>query len=495
MEETGGPAPSETSADAPDDTSGGDETGVDPSGVDESGTTGSTASCDQGCAADQLCHEDTCHPIGMSIAIGGGTDRQTVWAVDGDSQGNIYLAGDFSQNLELGGEHTSLGSGRDIFVAKLDPTGAPVWVRTFGSAEVVHQAVHAIAVDAQGDVIIGGDVQDTVDFGLGPVTSAGLTDAFVAKLNADGETIWARAFGDAEHQHLEDLAVDDEGRISLVGDFNGTLDFGERPLVNPGGGPDAFVAQLLADGTTAWSRSAAGAGNQHARGVALGPDASIHVCGEFRSSFDFDARQIEAVGNDMFVVRLGTDGSTMWLATNGDPGDDACEDVAVDQGGNVGLTGRFHDTLSLGDMDPGISTSTAARGEPFAAALDPEGGWWWSEAFGVGLDDTTVEPARAAFDLSGNLVLAGTASVDLDFGGGVLSPQLRSVYIAVFGPDGTHLRSNLYGDASGQVATAVAIDGVGNHLVAGEFAGQIDFGFGPHSVLGNSDGFVTRTLP
>ena len=425
----------------------------------------------------------------MSVAIGGGTNQQTAWAVAGDDAGNVFVAGDFASSLDLGEEVTALGPGRDIFVAKLGPDGAPVWVRTFGSPEVVHQSVKAIALDDAGDVVIGGEIQDSVDFGPGPIDAAGLTDVFVAKLDADGNTVWAEAFGDEEYQHLGSLAVDSAGRIALAGDYQGTIAFGDDVSMGDAGGPHAFFAQLDGDGTPIWAEFIATAGSQFGRAVAIGPDGGVHGCGEVHND------PLLGDGNEAFAIEFSVDGALQWAAFSDDEGVDACHAIAVDAEGNVALTGRFQGTVGFGESDPGLTGSTGATREPFLVMLDTDGQRRWGSTFGAGLDDITAEPADVVFGLDGSVILAGSTSVDVDFGGGVLEPGLQSIYVAVFDPDGEHLRSDLYGDASVHVATDVAIDGAGNHLLAGEFSGELDLGFGLHSVLGNPDGFVARWAP
>ena len=67
----------------------------------------------------------------------------------------------------------------DGFLVKLDPGGSYVWGRGFGEAQ--HDAGQAVAADALGNVLVGGRMEASVDFGAGSLVSAGLTDAFIAR--------------------------------------------------------------------------------------------------------------------------------------------------------------------------------------------------------------------------------------------------------------------------------------------------------------------------
>ncbi|WP_437808996.1 hypothetical protein [Sorangium sp. So ce1078] len=78
----------------------------------------------------------------------------------------------------------------------------------------------------------------------------------------------------------------------------------------------------------------------------------------------------------------------------------------------------------------------------------------------------------------GDVVLAGSASGDVNFGGGVHKGQGRraDVVVARFDASGAHQFSRRFGDAATQHATAVAVDEAGNAFVTGEFWGTLDFG-------------------
>jgi hypothetical protein len=126
-------------------------------------------------------------------------------------------------------------------VAKLDAAGNALWSKLFGDAS--NQIGSSIAVDGTGNVLSTGYFGGTVDFGKGPLTSAGSYDLFVAKLDAAGNALWSKRFGDADAQHGTSIAVDGAGDVLMTGNFYGTVDFGKGPLTSAGG-YDLFVAKL-----------------------------------------------------------------------------------------------------------------------------------------------------------------------------------------------------------------------------------------------------------
>ncbi len=121
-----------------------------------------------------------------------------------DQQGNVYLTSDFRHAADMDPGHgvqilTPIGN-KDSFVIKLDNNGELVWVKQFGDTggDTVPYG-RALDIDQNGDVIVCGSFNKTVDFDPGPntfnLTSTGNFEAFITKLNDNGDFIWAKKLG------------------------------------------------------------------------------------------------------------------------------------------------------------------------------------------------------------------------------------------------------------------------------------------------------------
>ena len=100
-----------------------------------------------------------------------------------------------------------------------------------------------MATDGNGAVLVAGHFQGTLDFGLGQLPSAGQSDLFAAKLDADGNALWSKRYGDASAQELGGLARSGNTGAALGGNFQGTLDLGGMLLTSKGS-TDGFAAHL-----------------------------------------------------------------------------------------------------------------------------------------------------------------------------------------------------------------------------------------------------------
>jgi hypothetical protein len=158
-----------------------------------------------------------------------------------DPMGNIVLGGDFTFTLDFGGGPMTTAGGQDIFVSKLDPTGKHLWSRQFGDAQ--DQAGWALAVDASGSIVITGGISGTASFGGGALTSAGHNDVFVAKLDSAGHHLWSRSYGNFDEQHGTSVIADAAGDVFVAGNFQGGIDFGGGLLTTSN--TDGFLARML----------------------------------------------------------------------------------------------------------------------------------------------------------------------------------------------------------------------------------------------------------
>jgi hypothetical protein len=173
-----------------------------------------------------------------------GTDLDQVGnAVAVDDSGNVTIAGTFSGEVDFGaGIHKSAG-GSDVFVAHLGADGETKWSKRFGDAKD-GQTAYCIKSDQFGNVVFGGAFDGSIDFGDGTILkSGGGADIFLAKLSLDGTTVWSRRFGDEGIQTVQGLALDSDGNTVMAGYLDGTVDVGSQTLTSSGA-EDVVLAKI-----------------------------------------------------------------------------------------------------------------------------------------------------------------------------------------------------------------------------------------------------------
>ena len=328
--------------------------------------------------------------------------QQKSSSVATDASGSVIVAGGFIGAMDFGGTTAPLTSmgGVNIFCAKLDAAGSPLWALRFGEDVIWIEA--DAATDATGNVLLAGHFSGTLDIGGGPpLTSAGATDAFVAKLDANGTPVWSRRFGGQGSEFVYAVAVDPTGNILLAGNFTGTVDFGSGSPLTSAGPSDVFVAKLDASGAPIWARSSGDA--QGSTALAVGADGSVVLAGYFSGTVNFGGGPAltSAGATDVFVVKLDPDGTPVWARRFGDEQLQISSGVATDASGAAVVAGYFNGTVDFGSGPP---LESAGQGDVFVTKLDASGAPLWARRFG---DATYQEAAAIAVSPAGSIAVTG----------------------------------------------------------------------------------------
>ncbi|MBN4059076.1 hypothetical protein JYT22_00320 [Endomicrobium sp. AH-315-J14] len=226
--------------------------------------------------------------------------------------------------------------------------------------------------------------------------------------------------------------------------------------------------------------------------VSLATDAANNVllAGRFIDTVDLGAGEVVSDGRNAFVLKLDSAGNHLWSRHFGNLGQQSypSDSLGVDAAGNVVLSGSYKGTAELGD---GPVTAQGSH-DVFVLKLDASGEHLWSKSFGGNGPDQGIAMWT---DPSGNVLLTGTFTKTIDFGGEPLEPAGKDgkerIYLVKLDPMGEHLWSKRVGRGRGYSVTG---DPEGNVLITGFFLGQLDFGQVLPSA-GQSDIFVAKLSP
>ncbi len=159
-----------------------------------------------------------------------------------NSTGDVFVIGQFQGSIDVGANSLASFGGHDIFLIKLDSKGSAQWGKRFGLSN--DQIGISIAVDSAGSLIFTGQLFGTAEFGGNALTSAGASDVLVVKLDSAGNHVWSKRFGDADDLQVGyGIASDAANNIFVTGFFEGAVDFGSGPLMSAGGS-DVFLARF-----------------------------------------------------------------------------------------------------------------------------------------------------------------------------------------------------------------------------------------------------------
>lgn len=414
-----------------------------------------------------------------------------------DTMGNVLVAGFVGGSIDFGSPSGPLPSagGDDIFVAKLGPSGTPVWIRLFGNAS--DQQANGIATDAMGNVLVTGTVAGSVTIGPTLLTSAGSDDIFLAKLDPTGTPLWSKLIGDEKDQQGASVATDTAGNVLLTGWVDGTVDFGGNVgTLTSAGLSDIFVAKFDPNGAALWAKRFGDASAQQGLSVATDTAGNVLITGWVRGSVDFGGGMLTGAGDGagIFVAKFNPNGAPLWskvfgTGSTGNVG----RAIAADAAGNVFVTGWV-----IGSIDLGTGMLPSGGGfDVFVAKLGPNSGATvWAKRFGGAADQAgqsiAIDPSSnivvggyfsGAVDFGGNIGTLTSAGHD-------------DIFIAKLDPNGAAIWAKRFGDAADQSGLGIATDPLSNVLITGYMGGTVDFGIpAPLASMGGEDIFVAKLSP
>jgi len=431
-------------------------------------------------------------------SFGGPTlsDNALVAATAVDTSGNVVIVGDMQGSVNFGGTTLTSVGDYDVLVVRYSSAGAHLWSRRFGSTG--SDRGFGVGVDSSGNVYVTGNFAGTVNFGGSALVSAGNADIFLAKYSSAGAHIWSKRIGGTGADVGNAISVKSDGTFAITGYFGvfgGPVDFGGGPLTSAGGS-DVFVAEYASSGAHVWSRAIGGIGNDVGFSVAIdGTSGAVAITGYFTGNVPFACNGITSAGDaDGFVLQYSPTGSLAWIRRFGGTSDDRGTAIAIAPGGSVVLTGYFNNTADFG----GGTHISVGGADIFLAKYTRSGTWTWDKVFGTisGFGDLPKAVAvdfSGNIALTGSII----GGLDFGGGPLCPLCSTYDVFVAKFTSAGSHVWSHRYvgGNAYDDHGNAVRMDASGNVIVGGYFLDSVDFGGGNMTSPGGVSGFLAKFAP
>lgn len=445
----------------------------------------------------------------------GGTGNEFGRQLAIDASGNVYLTGQFQGTVDFdpGTATANLSSSgnEDVFFAKFDANGNYLFAKSIGSTG--GDRGYGITVDGSSNVYVTGYYQLTADFdpgaGTANLTSAGSSDIFFAKYDANGNYVYARSIGSTGLDICFSIAVDGSANVYITGQFQGTADFdpgaGTVNLTSAGNN-DIFFAKYNASGNYVFANRVGSTTSDISQAIVVDGSGNLYITGQFNGTVDFDpgastVNLVSAGNTDIFFAKYSSTGTYVYARKIGGAGTDAGNGLAIDASGSVYLIGNFDGTV---DFDPGAGTaSLVGSNDVYFAKYNASGDYVYARSVSGGGGDIG---SGIGIDGSGYAYVTGNfgGTVDLDPGAGtvtlVAGTGTTNSFVAGYDASGNYRYAKLLGGyPSGtfnEEGRSIAVDGSGNVYVTGYFQGTVDFdpgvGTANLTVAGNNDIYLAK---
>lgn len=295
-----------------------------------------------------------------------------------DAEGNVLLTGNFIGVLRIGVDAIRPVKFKNIYIAKFDTEGKLLWLNqgTAGQDELTGISVWNIATDNKSNVILSGTLCGVGFLGKSPITSrketfagegtAFTTDIFLAKINPQGETIWAKSI--ANQAEVQAITTDTLGSIYLTGNFRGSEstkhkageamfdDF--KPLkvtqkIDRRSIETCFVAKYSSLGNMIWAKGAESSGESRGTHLVWNVKENVLcVAGFYYRDLKFGSFALNTPHEDaeLFLTVFAPNGATKSLQGTQNATAKVLKDMQLSPFGDLYGTGIFKENFQINNF-------------------------------------------------------------------------------------------------------------------------------------------------
>lgn len=302
-------------------------------------------------------------------------------------------------------------------------------------------------------------------------SNTGFSDVVLTKFDSSGTLLWTRQTGVIGSSSAEGVAVDSNDNVYIVGTIlTGYNTSGLDGNINAGGN-DIFLIKYDAFGNKQWSKQMGSTRDDYARGIALNKSGYIYITGFTSGGLDGNTN---TGAIDAFLIKLDATGTKLWTKQWGSAGYDEPQNLAIDSKGNVLVTG-----VTDGNLDGNIN---AGWFDIFLVKFDGNGEKQWSKQLG----GTSYDSAdNIAIDADGNAYIIGSLTTVTDPN---INTGTTKIILSKFNTSGIELWRQQFGTADNDYGRGITIDSNGNIYVSGTTFGTL----GNHDNAGGRDVFLTK---
>ncbi len=333
-----------------------------------------------------------------------------------DANGNVFVVGEThsTTNIASGGHQNTKDSGGDAFIVKFSSSGVRQWATYYGGND--HDRGTKCSSDANGNIFLSGETDSNTGIATGGhqnTHGGGSGDTFLVKFNSNGVRQWATYYGGTGYETSYGSATDNSGNIYLSGCTTSSSGIASGGHQNTHAGScDAFLVKFNSNGVRQWATYYGGYLYEEGRSIAIDNNDNVCLVGRTETIVNIASgghQNTYGGGNsDAFLVKFNSSGTRLWGTYYGGTGTDYGYGCAIDQSGNVFLSGETDSNTGIaiggyqntfGGTGQGIGQEDA-----FLVKFNSSGVRQWGTYYGGTGNESGVD---CAVDASGAVFMAG----------------------------------------------------------------------------------------
>jgi hypothetical protein len=327
---------------------------------------------------------------------------------EGSTQGVENTDGDYyfacSSTSPPSEERTAPKKGsRDMWVVKTDKAGNKIWDKAYGGGLIT---VTGMAATNDGGIIIGANTQ-TSGTGIGydkTDTTRGGIDIWLIKIDKNGNKVWDKTLGGSDFDGLGEIVEAPDGSILVIG-YSSSPISGDRKSDFFGGGNDAWVVKLSAQGQYIWDRAYGGTGSEQFLTGLVDKNGNYVFGGISNSPISGSKSEPSRGGEDGWLVKTDLNGNVIWDKTLGGDLTDFIQSMAETSDGDYVL-GIVSNSNKTGDK-----TDEKRGGDDcWLVKVNTSGNILWQRTIGGSKSDVIMS---VQIDRKDGIYLAFTTQSDI----------------------------------------------------------------------------------
>lgn len=423
-----------------------------------------------------------------------------------DTDGNAYLAGNFTWNISIGSTNFANSDGGqshlDIFLAKYDANGDVGWAKKVGDGAYFNDFIDHIDISPDGIIYFAGSVS-APQTTFAPITYT-IPNGANTQLYARYDPVTGNCLSvqNVISESVSTSAFSPNGRMYIAGNFYGSiyLDNDNTASLLTGGYAEPGFAQacnFIGSYTSLmnykWGLRIGGlpASNETVMSIATDQSNNIISAGVYGHALVVDDDTLFSLKLDScaFLSKRNAAGQPIWTTKLGKENNSGFNYVITDPAGNIYTTGYFSGTEQVGNT----TISSAGRFDVLVAKYNASGVNLWAKSMGGTDVDYGV---KMALDPSGNIILTGLFRGTTQIGTATFTAAgIADIFVTKLDANGNNTWQLAFGGTGWDNAYAITTDASGNIFLSGRFSNTVSFGSTTLTASGISDAFLVKIDP
>jgi hypothetical protein len=382
----------------------------------------------------------------------GGSGSDQLLKIVSVRDGGFLLAGT-SSSMASGNKTVSTNGLGDYYVAKIDSNRNMLWQFSYGGTQ--HEELKSAIQTADGGYLLVGISQSGIS-GNKTAPNYGNYDIWVVKLSATGFKSWDRTFGGTQSDFAYDVKTTEDGSYLIVGS---SLSMPDANKTSPNyGGYDYWIIKVNTSGVKIWENTYGGTSDESALRVATKSNGNIVLGGYSRSASGSGVKTSTQFGlADYWLVEINGTGTLISQNSYGGTQDDIFQDMILTSDDNMILTGTSESGVSGNKTTVNYGLKDMWIVKANGASIS------WQKTYGT----TSIDPSMCLKEASdGSYLISGSAA---GISGNKTSIAFGStdMWVISLEANGDEIIQESFGGINGEQANAMTYTSDGGFIIAG----------------------------